>query len=253
MAPTLPEGVLFSADFGADGFPAYPHLYPTGVVEGRDYGVAADPAGSGRRVGFFDSNRGLTHGNGSPRAGAEGPQIIRPAGAGGPEGYAFGLSCYVPEGAAPNNASQWLSLATPAYGPPFGGASPLAMVLEGVSSTTMRPLLGGSASMLGWEFTVPKGTWIKVLMEFRFAYDGWVRLWMADGLEESEWRAVPLRGTTDRLPHPTMKKRVNDSIAKNRSAQANSSRVGAYGCRTRVYVGHHVLGTDAQAVRSVMR
>lgn len=231
--------VSFDAGFATNHLSKYLLMYPAGVIEGIDYGIISDPSGSTQKVAFFSNHRGLTHGNSTPRSAAESPRIIRPLSAGATNDvYVHYLSFYLPTPPSQYTQSDGLTLATPAYGPPFGGGSPLNMTVFPIGGSKVRVLLGPSAAMLGADFALPVNTWNRVVLQFKFAYNGWVRMWVGTGLTSRTWRSVPLHGKTTHYMS-TMAPGVNDAISRDPRAQANSSRIGAYGWKSRVFYGHH--------------
>lgn len=244
----------FVADFAQTGFSRYPYMQPAGVIEGLDLGTLRDPAGADRRVAFFDNSRGLRIAGTMDRAEAEAPRFVRPLGPGvDSDEWWFGASVYLPAPKTALGDHDWFSMVTPAYGAPFNGTSPLSLVaFRGLSKGTLRLVLGGDYRLLGWEFSMPTDTWCRVMLNFKFAYDGWVRMWVGTGLSSTWWQSVPVGGRT-RYSMPTMGRGINDACASDPRLPGNSSRIGAYGWDSRVYYGQHVITQSYQQAVSAMR
>lgn len=246
---TLPS---FRADFPTVRFSRYLLQYPTGVQDGVDYGLVRDPAGSARQVAFFDNTRGLRHQATLPRAAAETPRFIRPLGPGvSSDEYWFGASIYLPTPPPEVGAGDWFSIATPAFGPPFNGTSPLSLGVRPSRADRVQVLMGPDLSILGSSFYMPTNTWVRVAINFKFAYNGWASMWVGTGLTSTSWQQVPLRGAS-RASLPTMGRGVNDACV-DPNAQANSSRIGAYGWPSRIFVGHHAVERSLAALQAAMR
>lgn len=244
----------FVADFATAGFSRYPYLQPAGVAEGLDLGRTKDPAGSGRTVAFFDNNRGLRIPGTMDRSEAEAPRFVRPLGNGVTnDEWWFAASAYVPAPTMTLGDHDWFSLATPAYGAPFNGTSPLSLVtFRGLRKGEVRLVLGGDYRLLGWEFGMPTDTWCRVLLNFKFAYNGWVRMWVGTGLTSTHWQQVPIMGKS-RYYMPTMGRGINDACAHDPQLPGNSSRIGAYGWDSRAYYGQHVITQSYYTAIRAMR
>lgn len=250
LAPVPKQGLLFDAACATSQFSRYISVFPSGVTEGVDFGVVPDPTGLGRKVAYFDNRRGLKQGATAPRAEAESPCLIKPLANGNTiDEYWVGTSVYLPADFAPLAAGSWLHVLSPAYGPPWGGTSPLGIGLRPISRERVQVVMGGDPRLLGAGFTMPTDTWCNVVMQFKFGYQGWVRMWTSVGVGGAPNR-IPIRGK-DTYSMATMAPGVNDAWYKNPAAGANSTRVSAYGAPARVYFGHHKLAVGAGSVAMV--
>lgn len=223
--------IVFDAAYATSGFASYggrlqPRVPPSNIVEqDTDYGLSIDPAGSGRTVAWYDNSRGLVVNDVTmPRCQAHTPDIIEDGGE-----YWHGFSyCLAPvDGVA---SGDWLTLSTPAYGAPYGGASPLGVGVNYGASGYYIKMQDFSTRRIYFQ----PGQWVQVVQHFRFAYDGWVELWYNLGPGPNDWQRLDLGGAY-RAYLPTRKPGVNDG-------EPNHATVGMYGTKSaRAYFGTHMI------------
>lgn len=243
--------LLFDANFGQYAFDRYLNVFPRQLREGVDYGTSLDPTGLSRRVAFFDNFREFALEGTAPRSAAETPRVVLPKAHGNTvDEYWVGTSLLIPSDRAPLDPNEWLTVLAPAYGAPFAGPSPLRIGLRRHSKTAMRVQLSGNSRLLGRDFLMPLDTWFRIIMNFRFAYNGWVRMWAGTGAYGAPTQRVLIAGKST-YSMATMARGVNDGWYRNPRDVANSSRVCAYGAITRIYVGHHKVAAAPASARTV--
>lgn len=245
------SNLLFDADFSGSGFSRYRTVFPDELRLGIDYGTCPDPTGIDRQVAFFDNFRAFSLPGTAARSAAETPRLILPKAHGNTvDEYWVGASLFVPSSRAPEESDDWLTVLAPAYGAPFGGPSPLRIGLRRYSKSSVRVQLSGDSRLLGKDFVMPLDTWFRIVMNFRFAYNGWVRIWAGTGPYGAPTQRVLIRGKST-YSMQTMARGVNDAWYQDPRKAANSSRVCAYGAITRIYVGHHKLAAAPASTRTV--
>lgn len=242
-AITPARASLFDASFASAGLSRYANTNPRGLKRGVDWGITADPRNAGRKVVWFDSRRRLTQGTKYPRASVVTRPLVKSRAHGNSNDlYWMGFSFYLPSSQALRTTRDFVTIAGPAYGAPYGGASPLQLAIVRNAAGHHRLQMGANPSMLGTGVPVRFNTWINIAVGFRFGYAGWVELWTSNGAGNHAMRRVQVRGAS-RLSYATMRRGCNDGWHRTRSQQANYSSVGVYSTRPmRILFGHHKVG-----------
>lgn len=246
-APAVRPASIFDADL-AQGFSKYPATNPPGLVENTDFGLTDDPAGSGRTVAWFNSVRGLTQVTPYPRSSMLSPGLIKPAAHGVTDDvYWVGMSVYLPAADVLTEPDSWCAFGTPAFGYPFAGPSPMGMTIvpDGRGGQFMQ--MGGDPNVLGGGAPVRPDSWTTVAFGFRFAYDGWVEMYLGQGLT-NELERVLVNGQR-RADYATMKAGSNDGWVSDESKEPCYTSIGVYGPQKMTLLfAHHKAGRSLAEV-----
>lgn len=228
--------LLFDAQFEQQGFAAYDSAAPAGIEEGVDYGLEADPLGGDRLVAWFDSHRSLSVGNNHPRVGLSTPPVV----AVGEERW-FQVDLMVPSENALDQPDDWNKLATAAFGPPFGGSSPLGFSVVRSRDSGWYFQIGADYSILGETIPFPFDRWIRVVQGFELSVDGWCELWLG----EPDEALSPILLSSDggvRTSSSTLRPEINGE-------GDNFSRIGVYSPRpTRAHFASHRIARTREAL-----
>lgn len=248
--------VLHDARFAQHGFSRYKNLHPAGMVAGKDLGISRDPAGSLEPVAWFDSSRGLTHGNSHRRASVESPAVtFATAHENTNAVYAHRVSFYLPSKYAMSTTSHWTTIAE-VHGPPWKGASKNSLMIVFNPQTKRHYFrLGNDTSLLKEADTIiPLDRWVDVMIYMDYNYaskGGWIRMFMnTTGNRDWGWRTVPIRGNTGKYETDLISNMEGNAWYHDKTKGAATPRVGVYGNHvTRLYVRDHVL---AKSVRGAL-
>lgn len=229
-APQLTT-IVFNANYAVDEFSNYIHIQPDSTppnitVRGLDYDLSPDPAGTARTVAWYDNSRGLLVNDVTkPRCEGITPSLM----VGGNE-YWHSFSFYLPA-IVGMSETDWCTLTSPAYGPPYNGPSPLGIGLDYNTSAGYRFRM---ADLNPYKIPFQPDSWVQCIQHFRFATDGWVETWYNNGPGPNDWQRLDFGGTY-RAQLQTMKTGVNDG-------GANYAGIGTYGTKSfRLYVGTHMI------------
>ena len=252
----LPGNLLFDADFPRRGFSQYKNVLPVAQVPGIDYGLAADPGGSGEVVAWVDSRRGLTHGNAHPRASLEGAHMVRPSIAKGATFrsiYAWHAQMWMPLEDRMNSTSDW-TLVMEVHGPPYIGPSAAAlMVVVDPATGQHRLRMGNQEGLLTANHQFPLGQWVGVTVacQYDYASEGGVVEAMINrtGNMSSGWEHIKIGGY-NRLPRDQISAIEGNAMREGvEPGYPASPRVGRYGdSKGRWYIAAHRLGRTVRAV-----
>lgn len=173
----------------------------------------------------------------NPRAQLVGPSTIRP-GAVLWESWLLRLPRSFPA-IAP---LQWIALWTPAYGPPFAESPPVELHVDrsrlAVGLNAHAPVPDATV----WSMPLPRERWLRFTVQFRFAVNGWIELFVND---RPQW----LREGTG----PPVRRLALRTIDPSNDGSANSARIMVYYQRgvapqLTAYFAHFRIGlTRAQA------
>lgn len=225
----------------------YGALAPSSVTFGTaptdDIRLVPDPAGSGSVVALFDSHNLRDTGNGYPRADASTPHILDIGGK-----FWTAHRIYIgPEQEMRDDWLQWISLVTPAFGPPYTGSSPLGMAIApAFLGDTYRGYnrlqVAGDPSLIGqWQWTF--GTWVQIAYHYFLSPDGWVEMWWRTDTEGA-WRRIPFQGNASG-PQPYA------TVGPQNSGGPNFSQVGVYGTQAaQVHHAVHRIGTSLDSINA---
>lgn len=261
--PVTDSDLLFDADFANKGAAAYKNMLPVAQEHGVDYGLAADPAGSGRIVAWADSGRGLTHGNIHPRASYEGPHMVRPsvAGATGEKFnsiYAWHAQVFMPTSCKMTSNADW-TLLMEVHGPPYIGASAAGlMVIVDPATGIHRLRMGNQEGLLTANHQFPLGQWVGVTVacQYDYASEGGVVEAMINrtGNMSSGWEHIKIGGK-DRLPRDQISAVEGNAMRDGVDPWYPASpRVGRYGYSKGLwYIAAHRLGRTVRAVHGPSR
>lgn len=235
---------IFDADLQGKGLDGYDTIQPVGIVEGRDYGFEADPAGDRRRTVWFNSSGGLSIGKSAQRVEALTEYFIRPAAHNNTNDvYWMGLSVFYPSSHKLRSGG-WCTLATGGFGPPWNGPSPLSLVLF-QNRHGRHEIRLGTRDDLVIPFALDE--WNNIVMGYRFAYDGWVEVSTSVGVGNVNLSPVLLRGQV-RMPYDTMRRGSNDAWWSDPSRAASQVSIGVYGSQpSRASFAFHRIATVAAA------
>lgn len=254
--PVTEDALIFDADFANRGAGAYKNMLPTAQVHGIDYGLAADPAGSGRIVAWVDSGRGLTHGNIYPRASFEGPQMVRPSKAGATGAtynsvYAWHSQVLMPTSCRMTTGADW-TLVMEVHGPPYIGASAAGlMVVVNPATGQHRLRMGDTEGLLTSNHEFPLGQWVglTVICQYDYKSEGGVveALINRTGNMASGWEHIKIGGV-DRYPRDQISD-IEGNAMREGGGYPASPRVGRYGAaKGRWYIAAHRVGRTVRGV-----
>lgn len=241
LTPATPT--LFNASFATQGISRYANTNPRGLKRGIDWGITTDPRNARRKVAWFDSRRRLTQGTSYPRASVVTKFLVKSRAHGNVNDlYWMGFSFYLPASQALRTSRDFVTVGAPAYGYPYGGASPMQLAIVRDRAGRHRMQMGANPRMLEGGVPVPFNTWINIAVGFRFSYAGWVEFWTSRGAGNHSLKRVPVKGAS-RLSYATMRKGCNDGWHRSTSKPANYSSVGVYSTHPmRILFGHHKVG-----------
>jgi hypothetical protein len=133
----------------------------------------ADPAGSGEsalKMTVANSDVYPVTPTSDPRAQLDSPTIFNP----GAE-FWWSSKFYLPSN-FPSSVPGWLTVMEGPYGPPFDGAPPWHIEVNG------EHIQWGRNDTyhwdVPWQMPLVRGSWVHVLLHERFASDGWVEMWI---------------------------------------------------------------------------
>ena len=254
VLPPTGELIFDAALSSQQGLDVYPHQINTGPSSQTGMlraQLVQDPVhGPRRTVLRLASDSEATHGDfPTLRVQCETDYMLRSAAHGNFSNIFYtGLSLYLPNEFRTLHDEDWLTFASPAYGPPYGGSGSLSLGLRPpLQSDEPRLVLGDLPHLLG-EVTVPVQRWVDFVVGLRLAYaseGGWLSLWMNHG---SGWRTLPILGE-ERAPYDTLQRGVNDGWHRGESDNPNSSRIGVYGNEPNTLLhGWHRIGRSFEDV-----
>lgn len=232
--PSPRPGVLFEADFRRRGLAQFAEFHPRSLTSAVDLGTVGDPLDAGRTVAWFDSHRKLNVGTSYPRSIASTPKFLERD----DQMWASTEVMVASKGTAMSEHNDWLQLLAGAYGAPYGGPAPVGVSIVRQRSGRIHVNACSDYDLLRDEIEFPMDEWVKIAVNFKLDYDGWLELYLDRG---DGWENIPLGGRR-RHPLDTLRRGCNDG-------GANDARVGVYGSKpSRAYFASFVVGNSKRAV-----
>lgn len=257
LPPPPSTGLLFAADFDTAGLTRYHsnNIANNAAVLDVDYGVAADPTGTGQVVGWCDNVGKKTNTNNYARSQMLTRRWVYPAARGDAWGeYAQLTEFYIDPVSALSTADDWFSIHG-FHGPAFIGPSSTGLMVVFNPKTGKHYLrMGNTAGRIPEATTtIPVGAWFQVLIMFRYAAaadGGWVDLYLNTTPDPvNGWQRIPVDGGF-RVPFDMVSDDEGNAWLTDHTRGPSYASWGCYGShRALVYCRQHRLGTT---VRSVM-
>ena len=258
LPPPPGTGLLFAADFGTYGMTRYQanNIADGDAVPDKDYGVCADPAGTGRIVGWCDNANKKTNTNEYPRSQMLTRRWVYPAARGDAWGeYAQLTELYIDPLSQLTSTSDWFAIQG-FHGPPFIGPSSTGLMVVFNPKTGKHYIRMGNVSGRVPESSamVPLGSWFQVLIMFRYstaADGGWVDLYLNPTPDNTNgWKRIPVEGGY-RNPFDMISADEGDAWLTDHTRGPSYASWGCYGNhRALVYCRRHRLGTTVRSVMS---
>lgn len=226
--------MLFEADFRRRGLAQFAEFHPRSLTSAVDLGTVGDPLDAGRTVAWFDSHRKLNVGTSYPRSIASTPKFLERD----DQMWASTEVMVASKGTAMSEHNDWLQLLAGAYGAPYGGPAPVGVSIVRQRSGRIHVNACSDYDLLRDEIEFPMDEWVKIAVNFKLDYDGWLELYLDRG---DGWENIPLGGRR-RHPLDTLRRGCNDG-------GANDARVGVYGSKpSRACFASFVVGNSKRAV-----
>lgn len=251
--PAAESGLLFDADFPKYGLSRYEANNIAGglAVLDSDWGICADPDGSGAIVGWCDNWGGKTNTNTYARSQALTRRIIKPAYATDPFGtYAIYTRLWIDPVSSPMSSEDWINIQG-LHGPPFIGPSPLGfLVVQGPGASGMKIRMGDVESRLGNGMQPPSGEWFQIFYKFRYAYatdGGYCDLYFCPegDINSPNWVRLPVEGGF-KVPLDVINDEEGSAYLTDKTRGPSYSSWGCYGNKRAItYCSHHRIATTA--------
>lgn len=258
-APTLPPpngtGLIFDATHSMRGFARYEqnNIANNLAVIDQDYGVCADPAGSGKLVAWCDSSGGKTNTNEFARSSMLTRRWIYPALRNDGWGnYATYASYYIDPVTTMSSSGDWCSIQG-FHGPPFIGPSSTGLMVTYDPTTKLHYIrMGNVEGRVPKTTTVPVGQWFQVLTLFRYSTadeGGWADFYInrTQGVN-TDWERIPIEGGF-RKPFSLISDEEGNAWLTDKTRGPSYASWGCYGNRRAIiYCDEFRVGTTVKSV-----
>jgi len=256
LPPPPSTGLLFAADFDTHGMTRYQsnNIANNGAVLDVDYGIAADPAGTGRVVGWCDNVGKKTNTNEYARSQMLTRRWVYPARKTDNWGeYASRAEFYIDPVSALTTADDWFTVQG-FHGPAFIGPSSTGLMVVFNPKTGKHYLRMGNVigRVPEADTTLPLGKWFQILIMYRYsaAVDGgWVDLYLNTSDDPVRgWRRIPVNGGF-RVPFDMISDDEGNAWLTDPTRGPTYATWGCYGNhRAIIYCREHRLGTTVKSV-----
>lgn len=254
--PNASTGLLFDADFPNHGLARYQanNIANGAAVTDQDWGICADPLGSGSIVGWCDNWGGKTNTNEFARSQALTRRMVKPAYRTDPYGdYTLYARWMIDPISTIKTPADWFTLHG-FHGPPFIGPSPTGlMIVRSTNSPTGHTIrMGNVDTRLNSAVAIPIGKWFQIIIKMRYAYaaeGGYCDLYFCpDGeINSTQWQRIPVEGGF-KVPFDIVNDEEGSTYLTDKTRGPSYSAWGVYGSQRAItYCSHHRLGTTAAA------